>query len=248
MYSWNVIRTLCAVLLLIPIIHLAYLMSSEVLASLDPAPEVWSDEIAAYVREDQTTRLPSDPIVVIGGRSVKLWRGLEDLLGPAPVLMRGVGDATVNDLTHYHAQLVGFYKPAAVVLLPGTSEFHLRDNKSADELVAAVRKLVELDLSYGVTRRFYVITPLKTPLYPRDNATIDEATSLLQRWADQDPRVSVLDANALLTRANGEPNPDFFRNDGVNLNEHGYLRLSIMLQSRLEQDGAELHTAGGQAH
>lgn len=242
MYSWNIIRTLCAVLLLIPIIHLAYLVSGEMLAAMDPAPEVWAGEIAAYTRNDQAKQLPQNPIVVVGGRSIKLWRGLEDLLSPRPVLMRGLGDATVTDITHYHSQLIGFYHPVAVVLLPGNSEFHFRDNKSAQELVAAIRKLVKLDLSYGATRQFYVVTPLKTPLYTRDHATIDEATRLLQRWAEQEEDVAILDANKLLSLRSGTPNPDFFRNDGVHLNEHGYLRLSLLLESQLERDDPDLQT------
>ena len=235
MYSWNNIRTVCAVLLLVPIVHLAYLVSQEILRSLEPSPTAWADEVNAYSRLDQSTQLPVDPIIVTGGRQVKLWRGLEDLLAPQPVLMRGLGDATVDDITHYYSQLIGFYRPHTVVLLPGTSEFHIRDNKSAQELVASIRRLVEQDFSHGITRQFYVIAPIKTPLYPGDIARIEEATSLLEQWASTQEKVSILDANALLSGPNGRPNPDFYRIDGINLNEHGYLRLSLLLREQLEK-------------
>jgi hypothetical protein len=240
MYSWNKIRTVCAVLLIIPIVHLVLLMSREIQAALNPSPEVWADEVAAYALSDQAMKLPNDPIVVIGGRRVKLWRGLDALLSPRPVLLRGLGDATVNDLTHYHSQLIGYYHPVAVVLLPGSTEFHIRDNKSADDLVRAIRKLAELDASYGVTRRFYVFTPLKTPGYPDESARIEETTALLKRWADTEDRVTILDANALLSKRDGRPDPDYFRIDGVNLNEAGYLRLSLLLKNQLEQDAPAL--------
>ncbi len=41
------------------------------------------------------------------------------------------------------------------------------------------------------------------------------------------------------------PRPDYFRSDGVNLNEAGYLRLSLLLQARIEQEelDAMRHTA-----
>ena len=235
MYSWNNIRTVCAVLLLIPIVHLAYLISQEVLASLEPSPTAWADEVNAYSRLDQSTQLPVDPIVVIGGRQVKLWRGLEDLLAPQPVLMRGLGDATVDDITHYYSQLIGFYRPHTVVLLPGTSEFHIRDNKSAQELAASIRRLVEQDLSHGITRQFYVIAPIKTPLYPGDITRIEETTSALEQWASTQEQVSILNANALLSGPDGRPSPDFYRIDGINLNEHGYLRLSLLLREQWEK-------------
>jgi hypothetical protein len=241
MYSWKTIRTICAVLLIIPILHLAYLLSRELQTAMHPGPEAWADEVAAYAQSDQLMRLPKDPIVVIGGRRVKLWQGLEDLLSPQPVLRRGLGNATVNDITHYHSQLIGHYHPLAVVLLPGGSEFHIRDNKSADDLTRAIRKLAELDSSYEVTRQLYVFTPLKTPRYPGDNPVIDETTVLLQRWAETEDGVTILDANALLAQRGGRPNPDYYRIDGINLNEHGYLRLSLLLKNRLEQDAPQLH-------
>jgi hypothetical protein len=150
--------------------------------------------------------------------------------------MRGLGDAIVDDITYNYSRLVGFYRPDTVVLLPGNSEFHIRDNKSPEDLTTAIAELVELDGSYGITRRFYIFTPLKTPLYPQDNPKIDQTTRLLQAWAGTDKRVTILDANILLTRADGSAKPDFYRSDGVNLNEHGYLRLSLLLGTQIEAD------------
>jgi len=237
MYSWSTIRTICAILLLIPLIHLAYLMSGEMLATLEVSPQAWAAEVEAYAEADQSTRLPVAPVLVIGGRQVKLWRGLEDLLSPRPVLMRGLGDATVDDIAHFHARLVAHYQPGALVLLPGTGEFHIRDNKSAQELVTAIRKLVELDASYGVARQYYVFVPIKTPLYPEDYAKIDEVRRLLEDWSQAQPLVSILDPNPLLAVKSGNPNPDFFRVDGVNLSDQGYLRLSLLLKDSLQEPG-----------
>jgi len=87
MYSWNTVRTICAVLLLIPIIHLAYLMSGEMLATLDGSPQAWAAEVEAYTEAAQSTQLPLEPVLVVGGRQVKLWRGLDNLLRPRAVLI-----------------------------------------------------------------------------------------------------------------------------------------------------------------
>lgn len=239
MYSWNTIRTFCAILLLIPVIHLVYLVSQDVTASMQASPEAWAGEIAAYSAQDQSATLPVKPILVVGGRQVKLWRGLEDLLSPRPVLMRGLGDAIVEDMTYYHSELIGHYQPGVLVILPGTSEFHIRDNKSAEELVVAIRELVTLDESYKVPRQYYIFAPIKTPLYTEDYVKIDETTALLTQWAQGQPNVTILDANTFLTSRKGKPNPNFFRLDGVNLNEHGYLRISVMLQSKLNEKPAQ---------
>lgn len=236
MYSWKNIRTACAILLLVPIVHVTYLMSGEVLASLDASPEVWTPELDAYIKLDRATELPKDPIVVVGGRRVKLWSGLDDLLAPRAVLVRGLGDATVTDITHHYERLIGYYQPHSLVLLPSNSEFHIRDNKSAEELVAAIRKLTKLDAAHGITRQIYVFSPLKTPLHPRDDNKIDRTTQLLNTWADTEDRVTIIDANPLLSSKNGSARAGFFRNDGVNLNDEGYLRLSFLLRQQVAVD------------
>jgi hypothetical protein len=236
MYSWKTIRIVSAILLLVPIIHLAVLLSRDALAALDSSPTVWNNELEAYVKADRLVERPTEPILVIGGRRVLLWRGLEELLSPKPVLMRGLGDATVTDLIFHYKRLIGFYQPQTVVLLPSNSEFHIRDMKTAEDLVASIRKLVELDFSVRNSGMFYIFTPLKTRLFPEDKPKIEQVTRQLKSWANSKDRVIVLDANILLSDSSGSPKPDYFRPDGVNLNELGYLRLTILLMSQVEKD------------
>jgi hypothetical protein len=242
MLSWKTTRIVCTILLLLPLVHLAYLRSRDALAILDPSPDVWAKELSAYARADRAAKLPQDPLVIVGGRRVKLWDGLDEILAE-PVLVRGLGDAIVEDITYNYNALIGYYQPAAVVLLPGNSEFHIRDSKSASELLEAVQALEEVDNSLGVSRHFFVFTPVKTPLYPRDYLEIEEATRLLADWAQQRERVTVLDANALLCDETGRPRPRYYLSDGVNLNELGYLRLALLLQSALEAGAAPLAAA-----
>lgn len=230
MLSWKSIRIVCIVLLLLPIVHLAYVVSRDAMAIMDPSPAVWADELHAYAKGDNVSTLPKNPVVVVGGRRVKLWSDLPDMLADQPVLMRGLGDAIIEDITYNYAALIGFYRPSAVVLMPGHSEFHIRGNKSAGELVTAIQELEALDASHGITRHFYVFTPLKTVLYPRDYAEIETASRLLSEWAADNDRVTVLDANPLLADSTGTPKAGYFLSDGVNLNDVGYLRLALLLQ------------------
>lgn len=245
MIPWKVLRTVCTVSLLLPLVHLAFLMSRETREALDHSPEAWAREVNEYVRADARATLPESPIVVVGGRRVKLWPDLPDMLTPRPVLMRGLGGAVIEDITFNYRPLIGYYDPATVVLVPDNSEFHVRDNKSAPELVAAIRDLVELDASHNSNRRFFIFAPVKTLLRPGDYPVIEEATHQLQDWAAGDARIVLLDGNPLLAGTDGTPRQLYFRGDGVNLNEHGYLRLSLMLLSALEDEETATVAAAG---
>lgn len=245
MYSWKTIRIICAILLLIPIVHLALLMSREALVMLDSSPTVWNDELDAYARTDRLVERAVDPVLIIGGRRVLLWHGVEELLAPKKVLMRGLGDATVGDIKFHYERLIGFYQPETVVLLPSNSEFHIRDMKSADELVRGIRELVELDLSHRTNGLFYVFTPLNTRLYPQDMEKIADVTRQLKSWAKTHEQVVILDANIFLCDTDGVAKADYFRADGVNLNDLGYSRLSMLLLSQMELDQAIVNSGPG---
>ncbi len=234
MYPWKTIRTVCVVLILIPLVHLVYLVSRDTLASLNHSPNAWDRELAAYVSADSQSQLPEKPVVVVGGKRVRLWPGLAEVLAPREVLMRGLGDAIVDDIVHHYERLIGFYRPEIVVFLPGNSEFHIRDDKSPADLLAGVQELAAIDSSHQVTRHLVIFAPLKTPLHPGDDNRIDETAMRLKAWAKDYPRVILIDANPLLTDADGRPRPHYYRSDGVNLNEQGYLRLSMLLADALE--------------
>lgn len=235
MISWRVLRGICALLLAIPLVHVTYLIAQDTLSSMNGSPSAWAEEIDAYEQRDHLAKLPHKPIVVVGGRRVTLWTGLEDVL-PQLVLMRGIGQATVDDILHNYKRLIGFYRPDTLIFIPGNNEFHIRAQKSAQELVAGIKELVALDRKHMTTRRVYIIAPLKIPMYSEDFSKIEKTIALLQGWAETKPRVVILDANPLISDADGQPRAHYYRPDGVSLNEHGYLRLSVMLQTAIEED------------
>ena len=204
---------------------------------------MWNSELDAYTKTDRLAERPQNPIVVIGGRRVMLWKGLEDLLAPMPLLMRGLGDAIVDDLDFHYERLVGFYQPQTVVLFPSNSEFHVRDMKSAEGLVHAIQEFAQKDLFHRSTGRLYIIAPLNTRLFPGDRVKIKKATELLKAWAKSDNRIEILDANVFLCDGNGIAKADYFRADGVNLNDLGYTRLSMLLLSQIERDNPSIHGA-----
>ena len=52
--------------------------------------------------------------------------------------------------------------------------------------------------------------------------------------------MTILDSNAILANGDGRPKPDYFRSDGINLSEEGYLRLSLLLQTAVERENQQV--------
>lgn len=236
MYPWKTLRNIGALLLMLPLIHLTWLVSQETLMLLNASPNTWAKDLAHYVAEDRKQHLPENALLLVGGRRASLWRNLEADLAPMPVLNRALGDATIGDIQYHYERLVGHYRPEILVLIPGNSEFHIRDSKSAGEFLHAIQDLAATDQVTRPGKRLVVFTPLKTVLYPQDDERIDNISHQLTQWAALHENITVLDANPLLVKTSGGADPRYYRPDGVNLNEHGYLRLTMLLREQLERD------------
>lgn len=242
MLSWPLIRNTCLALLLLPIAHFAWVVGSEHGKRQTPGPQVWQEDVDAYTREAQNRPLPEQALLVTGGRQARLWTGLDSLLAPRPVLMRGLGDAIVDDLIHHHSALIGYYRPASLVLLVDHNEFRHRDDKTPEELLLAIQQLIATDRSYDVTRHHYLIGPIKAPFYPEDHERIEQTNALLAEWAARDREVTYLDPGPVLENAQGQPDGSYYRPGGQHLNRQGYLRLGVLLRAAVE--ARESHSTG----
>ncbi|MEM1112075.1 MAG: GDSL-type esterase/lipase family protein [Pseudomonadota bacterium] len=245
MLPWKTTKAICLALLVLPLVHLAVLLSHDFVVMLDRSPEAWQDELEAYAEQDAERPLPANPVLVTGGGPAWLWQGLSPQIAPMPVLMRGLSGATLDDLQHHYRRIVGYYQPRTLVVMPGISEFHFRDDKSVAEFIESTKQLEALDEIHRGEQRFYLVAPFKTLLFPGDDQRIDNINAQLKAWATTDQRVTILDVNPVLAGGPGRPDPFYFRPDGFNLNTEGYARLAQLLRAQLAHDyPGELPLAG----
>jgi lysophospholipase L1-like esterase len=222
-------------LLLLPLAHLAWLISTDLQRYLDPSPRTWEGALQSVVDADMRTTLPAHPVLIVGGQRVRFWDDLPQRFAPGVTLRRALGDATVEDLTFYYDRLVAFYRPAVLVLFPGHADLHLRDNKTPEAFRSAVEGFLDKDRDYAPGRQRILLTPLLTPLHPGDKVRIAAMSRLAQGLAAQRDDLLVIDANPALQRADGSPDPAYFRIDGVNLNTAGYAIITALLRSVLDR-------------
>jgi len=234
MFQWKTLRLIAAILIALPLLHLAYTLGTGAVTYLEPTPETWSPAMEAVIEADMDLALPERPILVVGGQRVRLWRDLPDRLAPRPVLLRPLGDATIEDIRYHYDRLVGHYRPDTLVIVPGYAELHLRDSKTAAAFVRAARELLATDEAYGVTRQRILLTPMLMPLHPEDDERVRAIGAATLGLAATLPNLLILDPNELLTRADGRPNPDYYLSDGINLNSEGYARVTLMLEQAID--------------
>lgn len=234
MYQWKSLRTIAGLLLCLPVIHFALLLSKDVNNYLNPSPEVWNADIADLIDSDLDKTIPEDPIVVIGGHRVRLWKDLPAGLLPRQTLLRPLGDATLEDLSYHFDRLAAFYRPDILVIFPGYADLHLRDEKTPEDFRDSMRALLKLDEEYGASSWRYVIAPVQMPLHPDDEERISKIGAALELMAEETPDLTIIDPNPMLRGSGGAPNPDYYRGDGVNLSPTGYARVTLLLATEIK--------------
>mgnify|MGYP006289592615 FL=1 len=237
MVSPAITHRAAVILLLLPLVHLAWLIGADLQRYLEPSPRTWEGALQSIVDVDMRTTLPAHPVLIVGGQRVRLWDELPPRFAPGVTLRRALGDATLEDLTFYYDRLVAYYQPAVLVVFPGYADLHLRDDKTPAEFRRAVEALLDRDRDYAHGRRRVLLTPLLTPLHPGDASRIAAMSTLARGLAAERDDLQVIDANPALQRADGSPDPAYFRIDGVNLNAAGYAIITDLLESCLDRLG-----------
>ena len=234
MYPWARLRRILVVVLLLPVAHFVIVVGADISDILNPAPTVWESEVSDIELRRDLAAAEGPSLVIIGGRKAKLWRGLDDSYFPMVVLNNGIGSATIDDVLYYFDRLVRPYQPRAVMMVPGPSDFIMRDNKSADDFMLMLKGLSNHVSGLDGKPHFYVVTLNKWPRFPAYWATVDTVNHLLEKWVDQQSGVTLIDARPLFEQDDGLPVRQMFRTDGINLNDWGYMRLSLLLGQQID--------------
>lgn len=92
----------------------------------------WQSEIAAFAAVDRLDPAPSDAVLFVGSSSIRLWHTLAADFPELPTINRGFGGSEIADSVYFAEQLVGTYRPRAIVMYAGGND--LADGKSPEQV------------------------------------------------------------------------------------------------------------------
>lgn len=177
-------------------------------------------EIQAFLEADAANPPAPGQIVFFGSSSIRFWSTLAEDMAPLRVLNRGFGGAHLSHLIYNAPRIVIPYAPRAVVVYAGDND--IGAGKSAETVVADFEALVALiHASLPETDIYFLsIKPsqLRSSLWPE----MAKANEEIRAMSEQHARIHFIDVGKVLLGADGKPDGDFFRFDGLHLNARGY--------------------------
>jgi len=185
--------------------------------SLDPAR--FARDIEAFEAADRVTPPKPDSTLFVGSSSIRYW----DLAKAFPRLtwiQRGFGGSHVSDNIYYADRIIFPYKPKLIVFYAGDAD--VAANKNADSIFTDYKTLISLIHSRLPGTPLVIVGTKPSPAHWKQIETIRLANALVKEFVETDPLVRYVDVERPLLGADGQPRPDFFVDNGLNLSAAGY--------------------------
>lgn len=187
-------------------------------------PRLFSPFIRQYSRIDNNKDNKGCDIVFTGSSVVKFWESMELDLFPLKVINRGVAGTKINEINYWIKELVLKYRPKIVVLYAGSNDIQGKKPHSAENVLKGFVefvKSVQLELP-GLPIVFLSIIPSPAKTRWENWPEIDKANKLIGEYCSQDMNLYFINTTDRFLQNNGLPDNQFFRKDGIHLNESGY--------------------------
>lgn len=197
----------------------------------DPAKQ-WEDSIAKFEAADKKSPPPEKPILFVGSSSIRMWN-LEKSWPDRVTLNCGFGGSTLTDVVHFFDRVVVPYKPKAIVVYAGDND--IAKGLTPDEVFEDCQKLIGLvdEKLPGTPVIFIAIKPSvkRWEMWP----TMKAANDQIAKFCESRETLWFADiAKPMLRTENGQPNPAWFKADGLHLADEGYAAWKEVIEPLLE--------------
>lgn len=216
--------------------RIGFLLSLLALAAgAHATPQQWAGEIDAFTRSDAAHRPPANAVLFIGSSSIRLWKTLSTDFPHTPVINRGFGGSELADSVFYADRIAIPYRPRAIVLYAGDND--LAAGKSPEAVAAAFAAFREkIHAALPRTHLFYLsikLSPSRAKLAP----AMRQANALIAAdCAAHADFCTFVDVTTPMLDAQGQPRPEFFRDDQLHLQPAGYALWTQILTPLLNHD------------
>jgi len=209
--------------------------------SADSDPTRFENDIVAYETIDASQPPPTNPVVFVGSSSIRAWSDLSAAFPAYPVMNRGFGGSTMNDLLYYFDRLVAVYNPALVIVYEGDND--LASGMSVEEVNEDYLAFVTL-MEENLPDSDFAFISVKPS--PSRASFLDNMMALNTELATlaADHGGLFIDVYARMVDEFGDPIPQLFTSDNLHMNSVGYRLWRQIITPVLDEWSAPVSTLG----
>ncbi|MEO6527321.1 MAG: SGNH/GDSL hydrolase family protein [Gemmatimonadaceae bacterium] len=186
-----------------------------------PALDRFEAEIARFEASDRTSPPAPGGIVFVGSSSIRLWTSLASDFPALPVLNRGFGGSTLQEVNHYLPRVVLPYRPRMIVLYAGDND--IASGRAPQRVAEDYRAFVRLVRRSLPAARIVYISVKPSPSRWALNEQGRETNRLVRVITATDPLQTFVDVFSPMLGSNGRPRAELFVADSLHMTPTGYV-------------------------
>lgn len=188
-----------------------------------PAPAsaaAFEPDIAAFEARDRAAPPPRGGIVFVGSSSIRFWSSLASDFPNVPVLNRGFGGSTLQDVVYFAPRIVLPYAPREIVLYAGDND--LAAGRTPEQVLGDYTAFVRLVRRALPAARLVFISIKPSPSRWTLAEPMRAANALIAQAITRDTLATFVDVFTPMLGASGRPRPELFQADSLHMTPAGY--------------------------
>ena len=201
-----------------------------------PAGDPAAAEINAFQAADKKQMPPRGAVLFIGSSSIRMWETLAQDFAEIPVINRGFGGSLIQESTRYADRIAIPYQPKMIVLCAGTNDLAYGNKKPSQVFQDFKDFVAKIHGALPDTRIIYIsINP--TVARWKQEGDILETNHLIEKWifetSPKTRKLNFINSHAQILTADGLPQPQLLRADGLHFNAEGYKVWASIVKPRV---------------
>ncbi|MBS1663286.1 MAG: G-D-S-L family lipolytic protein [Bacteroidetes bacterium] len=184
-------------------------------------PPFWN-EIAEFKHKDSLQHPPAGAILFVGSSSFRKWTNVQESFPGYPIINRGFGGSTFEDVIRYAKDIIYPYHPKQVVIYCGDNDLASSDKMTARKVYKRFIKLYDLIRKHLHNVDILYVSIKPSPSREKLMPQMEEANDLIRDFTASRSHASFVDVYHLMLNAQGKPIEDLFVGDKLHMNEKGY--------------------------
>ena len=167
-------------------------------------------------------------ILFVGSSIFHRWTQLTTQMAPLPVQNIAFDGAQTDDWNRLIDSRVIPLRPKVIAYYCGSNDVDAGD--SATRIVARIREFIDRVTKALPESRIVIVSVNKAPEKRDRWDVVDEINRQIQKYAERNPRVEVVDVNPVLFNADGTSKAELFMNDQLHLRPPAYEEFAKILK------------------
>jgi len=190
----------------------------------------FDNEIRDFKKQDSLKFPPKSGILFIGSSSIRKWTDLEQRFSDQPVIRRGVGGCTLEQLVDYYTPYILFpYQPKKIFIYAGEND--IASGKTGGFVAEEFAKLWGMLSSKLPKAEVYFLAVKPSPSRSKFLSEVNIANTKIKAFLAGKKQGHYIDvASVILKATTMQPDSSLFEGDLLHLNKTGYDKWQAVLQ------------------